>query len=201
MAREKCIRCYKPLKVCLCSAVQKIDSPYNILVLQHPKEVEVYKNTVSLLGLCLKDIKVFVGEQWGGLSAFGLSELDSCFLIFPGEDARLMNLEKIRLNLDENIGEAKITLILIDGTWRQAKRIYRENKWLKSLPKFSFEVGKYCSNYKIRKEPEVGFLSTLEALVYSVREASQNQEWGAQLLLLLQKMVDNQLKFDPRRIR
>jgi DTW domain-containing protein len=201
MSREKCIKCFRPIGVCLCSAVLEIDCPYSILVLQHTKEVAVYNNTVSLMGLCLKELKVFVGERWEGLASIGLSELDNCFLIFPGKDAVAISNEKASFVLNKNQKSSKVTFILIDGTWRQAKRMFRENKWLEGIPKFSFDSGVYLSNYTIRKEPVDGFLSTLEAVVYSVREASQNEKWGWQLLVLLQKMVDKQLKFDPRKIR
>ena len=54
----------------------------------------------------------------------------------------------------------------------------RENPWLNKMTQVSFELDKYSSNYTIRKEPVEGFLSTLEALVYSVREASEDERWG-----------------------
>lgn len=200
MSREICHNCDRPKRVCLCSAISNVSSPYDIIVLQHPKEVGIYNNTVKLLELCVNEVTVFVGEKWADLESIGLKHDGHSFLIFPGEDA-MSNFDKEALSFKFNRSGPRITIVLIDGTWRQAKKIYRENEWLKSIPKFSFSNGKYLSNYTIRKEPKDGFLSTLEAVVYTVREASGDGQWGEALFKLLQTMVDNQLRFDPRKIR
>lgn len=200
MAREICSNCERPVRVCLCSVISKVNCPFDVIILQHPKEVGVYNNTVKLLSLAVNNVEVFVGEIWGELGSLGVQATDSCFLVFPGEDA-ITSSEQDLISSKMMSSEPNIKLILLDGTWRQAKRMFRENKWLDSIPKISFENGKYISNYIIRKEPVEGFLSTLEALVYSVREVNQDENWGEPLLALFSKMVENQLKFDPRKVR
>lgn len=200
MAREICSNCERPVRVCLCSVISKVNCPFDVIILQHPKEVGVYNNTAKLLSLAVNNVEVFVGESWVDLGSLGVQATDSCFLVFPGEGA-ISSVEQNLIGLQMKNPEPRVKLILLDGTWRQAKRMFRENKWLDSIPKISFENGKYLSNYTIRKEPVEGFLSTLEALVYSVREVSQYENWGEPLLALFNKMVENQLRFDPRKIR
>jgi DTW domain-containing protein YfiP len=52
----------------------------------------------------------------------------------------------------------------IDGTWSQAKNLFRDNPWLQALPRCALpEAGE--SRYRVRKEPVAGYVSTLEAVL------------------------------------
>lgn len=55
------------------------------------------------------------------------------------------------------------TLVVIDGTWSQAKSLLRENPALLALPKVTL-CPTTPGNYRIRKEPDAAFLSTVEAV-------------------------------------
>ncbi|MGL6295328.1 MAG: DTW domain-containing protein, partial [Plesiomonas sp.] len=48
MARHYCPTCCYPMNACLCSHVQQIKPQTQLLVLQHPSEVEHKKNSVRV---------------------------------------------------------------------------------------------------------------------------------------------------------
>merc|ERR1711937_286055 len=72
----------------------------------------------------------------------------SPYVLFPSDDA---------IPCDELPSNAAI--IAIDGTWRQARSILHNSKYLQSLPQCQVTVRK--NEYVIRTQPEEGFVSTL----------------------------------------
>ena len=53
--------------------------------------------------------------------------------------------------------------MVVDGTWSQAKKVVRENPLLSSLPRYAFQPPA-PSEYRIRREPQENYVSTIEAL-------------------------------------
>ncbi|KAG5189893.1 DTW domain-containing protein [Tribonema minus] len=69
--------------------------------------------------------------------------------------------------MSQAVGDAH-TLILIDGTWAQAKKIVKTTPWLSVLcTPVQFRDGG-SSTYTIRREPMPHCLSTLESIAYSL---------------------------------
>ncbi len=52
-------------------------------------------------------------------------------------------------------------IILLDGTWKKAYKLWQLNTWLHTLP--TLRIDDVESQYHIRKAPKAGYLSTLEA--------------------------------------
>jgi DTW domain-containing protein len=98
-----------------------------------------------------------------------------CVLLFPDEDARPN---------EEWRGGADLTLIALDGTWRQAARARRRFPGLLDLP--SAFVPAQPPLYALRHDPRPGRLGTMEALVRAlgVLEGSDVQAPLEQLLRL-----------------
>lgn len=66
------------------------------------------------------------------------------------------------------VGDRRLTLILLDGTWRQASRMFRSSTWLADLPALTFsepQLGRYAVRQKIRE----GQLATAEAAAELLR--------------------------------
>jgi DTW domain-containing protein YfiP len=58
-------------------------------------------------------------------------------------------------------------LLLLDGTWRKAKKLWLNNPWLHELDACVIEVTQ-ASQYRIRKAPGPQSMSTLEAIAWSL---------------------------------
>jgi len=77
-------------------------------------------------------------------------------LLYPSAGAR----ELTALAPDEH----PRALIVLDGTWSQAGKLYRANPWLGALPHYVLAPAA-PTRYRIRLAPRPSYLSTIEAIV------------------------------------
>ena len=80
-------------------------------------------------------------------------------LVFPAENA-LDPSSALRLAQQDN---RRLTLFLLDGTWKQARKMFNRTPWLTGLP--SICVPSTTSQYALRKAAHEGCLSTAEAAI------------------------------------
>lgn len=160
--RKICPACEYPLVVCICSAITQTTFDTEIIILQHPTEKNRAKNTARLVSLVIPDTVVIVGESAADFEDVKQQLMvrkvgeGSVAVLFPSADSKVLS-EKLEPS------PVKIqTLILIDGTWRKAKKMWQLNPWLWSLVVCKLEAGT-ISGYRIRKGSQTGGLSTLEA--------------------------------------
>lgn len=173
MAREICSTCEFPIQTCICSDVVSVDNAIKIIVLQHSDEVKNKKNTIKLAQLALTNIDVYVGKQAEDF-AFLASKIDpkSTVLMYPSDHAT--NIEALATvkgnytnnNTNNNLNAIQ-SIIILDGTWRKAKRMYMENLWLHALNHMQFTL-EHKSRYGIRSSSFEYSLSSIEAIAYSL---------------------------------
>ncbi|MCB9922990.1 MAG: DTW domain-containing protein [Planctomycetaceae bacterium] len=84
-------------------------------------------------------------------------------------------------------------LVIIDGTWYQAKTIVRDVAQLQKLPCYRFAPSS-PGQYRIRREPNAQSLSTLEATVAALRTLEPDTPGWDQLLAAFNQMVEKQLE-------
>ena len=76
------------------------------------------------------------------------------YILYP--DITATSCEEIYLNQDS-------TVIVLDGTWIEARKILKRNPILSNIPKLTFN-STIKSNYLIRKQPKENYLSTIESV-------------------------------------
>ena len=118
--RAVCSRCRRAQSVCYCKHLTSIPTRTRIAFLQHTRERGVAIGTARMASLCLPNSELHVGVDWVGSPALarvlGDPERPPA-LLFPGDDA-------IDITRDPPIGP--ITLVVVDGTWRQVKKVVRK---------------------------------------------------------------------------
>ena len=118
-ARSTCYRCFRPSALCACRHACAIDNRHRVIVLQHPRERLHPFGTVRFVTLGLTNSEVHVAR---GADGVGLAEpLDlppDTGLLYPSPDARVLE-EVERADLPR-------ALLLLDGTWSHANRLYRQ---------------------------------------------------------------------------
>jgi DTW domain-containing protein YfiP len=82
-----------------------------------------------------------------------------CLLVFPSDDA--LAPWQAQQNAAQN-GQ-QLTLILLDGTWKQARKMFNRTPWLAGLQSLSLPIT--SSTYALRKAALDGCLSTAEAAI------------------------------------
>jgi len=157
MPRLVCSACNRPLAHCLCALIPRLNSRTRIVILQHPSEVQHALNTARLAALGLVNAELRVGEVFEDLPALlNQPGYQSC-LLFPGEGAQPLP------RFAEQVAGQPVLLVVPDGTWRKARKLLHCNPLLAELPRVSLEPG-LQSRYRLRKAPQAGALSTIEAI-------------------------------------
>jgi DTW domain-containing protein YfiP len=166
-SRPTCARCRRPKSVCYCAHLPQLPTRTRVLILQHPREREVGVGTAWMAHLALPNSILRVGIDFS-VDPVVASTLagDTPYLLFPGPEAL-----DVRELLPEGSQRTPITLVVVDGTWSQARTLVRANPQLAALPRIAFTPRK-PSDYRIRREPADFCVSTIEALteVLSVLE-------------------------------
>lgn len=191
-AATPCPRCRKPDDLCVCAGLDALPTRLKVLVLQHPQEQDVDLGTAHLLALQLAEARVKVGLSWpnlakalgdmagsGGGEGAGPDPARWAVLYMgPGDDVaatprggwRLLDRKGTALD-----GAALDTatagldgLILLDGSWSQAKALWWRNAWLLKLRRLVIHPDFVSAYGPLRKEPRRESVSTLEAAAFAL---------------------------------
>lgn len=184
-----CPICQRALSACICHWTSPIDHAIDVLILQHPLEVNNAKNSVRLLHLSLPYSKLVVG------SAFDPDELQQMLhapsrvrnvpdsepvhpiLLYTDDAAtpETTHFDARTMTVDKRQTLQRIRLVIIDGTWRKSRKMLFENPILQTLPRMVL-IDTPTSRYTIRKSHKPEQLSTLEAAGYALMQLERNSE-------------------------
>jgi DTW domain-containing protein YfiP len=179
--RERCYACFRPRADCLCDTLPRIENRTPILVLQHRRESFHAFNTARLVRHALVNSRFLVGHTPSLAAQLALEP--GAALLFPGDNADVL----ADLPLDRRPRQ----LVVVDGTWHQAKTLVRDIPALAGLPRVRLRPAE-PSRYRIRREPHLEALSTVEAVVDALRTLEPETRGGEMLLAAFQRMVDRQ---------
>jgi DTW domain-containing protein len=189
--RLVCDRCGRPQAVCYCAHVPTVATRSRLLFLQHPREENRAIGTARIAALGLTDAQIEVGIDFSehpGVQAALADPERPALLLYPGKGAR---------DLAQERPTGPVTLVVLDGTWNQARSLFRKNPWLAALPRYAFEPDS-PSEYRIRREPREDYVSTVEAVVQALGELEGDRERFVPLLAPFRAMVDTQLGYAAR---
>jgi DTW domain-containing protein YfiP len=181
--RAVCPRCDFIIERCLCDSLTSINNQTTLIILQHPNETKHALNTVRLMKTAFKKIHVFMGENFDDHNELKkIIAENNVALIFPNEKSTPLI----------KTATPPSHLILLDGTWKKAKKIFFSSTILHSLTAFSLTPSKK-SEYKIRSSQFEESLSTLEAstLALNILEPTLNCE---SIENAFKKMIDFQIE-------
>jgi len=183
--RPTCFVCFKPRATCVCSSIARVQNRTRVSVLQHPRERAHPIGTARFVDLGLSESEVVVAT--GSLHGFRrpMRLLPGAGLLFPREDAR--DLETLSAN------ERPSQLVVLDGTWPQARTLYRQNEWLHALPHYRLSPSA-PSRYRIRREPSPDYVSTIESVLIALRILEPEIEGLDGLLSAFDAMIDEQIR-------
>lgn len=192
--RQYCSVCQYPKVVCLCHVIKPVNSRHQIIILQHPSESKHAKGSARLVGLCLSDARILVGEQPSDFDPLRhqlAHQSMATYLIYPSEHCQYIE-QLVQDSTKAGQQIAPCNLIFIDGSWKKAYKMLQLNPWLRQLPSLSFNQAHH-TQYQIRKASRSDSLSTLEAVKYCLDTLDNiNTE---PLSAAFNAMIDNQWQF------
>ena len=181
--RTRCYGCYRPQESCFCDVIPQVQNLTKVLILQHQRERSHPFNTARIVNRALERCELIFDRN----EKFASRELpigDNAALLYPGKDSLLIT--------DLPADQKPQQLVVIDGTWDQAKTLFRDIPQLHSLPQFRLSPAT-PGQYRIRREPTSTSLSTLEATVQSLQQLEPETRGLEDLLNAFNSMVEQQL--------
>lgn len=172
IAVKRCDLCQLPTFTCICDWKPNVSSNIEVILIMHSDEILKPSNTGHLISDVLTD-KCHLFE-WSRTEPEEkllqlLNDPNRRYAILfppPSEHDKQPNrpiniaqpIEKNKLESPDK----KLTLVVLDGTWRQCKRMFNQSHWLYHIPCFNLDVSQQAQ-YKLRKSAEDHQLATAEA--------------------------------------
>lgn len=154
-AHLRCPSCRMHGSLCICALVPKIATRTRLLLVIHRIEARKPTNTGLLGAACLTNAEVLVrGHEGKPTAPLVLEPGAQPLLLFPHEDA---------VRLDEWRGDRPVTLVVPDGTWRQASKVRQRVPGLADVPCVILPPDE-PSCYRLRAEAHGHGLATIEAI-------------------------------------
>ena len=159
---RRCDCCRLPESSCICEHRVEVEAGVEFVVLMHRNETYKPTNTGRLIEATISNTRVI---QWHSRLEAG-EELETLLhnpayqpiIVFPPSPDYQ---QRMISSPDEAPGVGKPLFILLDGTWRQARRIFRHSVYLQQLPVISLDEAR-SSTYALRKAIHEGQLCTAE---------------------------------------
>lgn len=187
MARSVCQRCQRPEVACVCRHLGPglpLPNRTGIIILQHPRERLHPLGTVRLARLGLAQVRVEVAGGKERSLAHPMELPAGTALLYP--HPRAIPLDQLAPR------QRPPHLLLLDGTWSCARKLYQANPWLDRLPCVGLPAGP-PGRYRIRREPDPRFLATIEAVARALTVLEPETPGLDQLLDAFERTIDAQL--------
>lgn len=144
--------------LCICPLMPtpRLETRTRVLLVIHRIEDHKSTNTGRLATECLANSEVVVrGMPGEPVRSFTWRDDTTPVILFPHEDA---------VSIEGFVASPRpVTLVVPDGTWRQASKMRHRVPGLSGLPAVSIPFPDR-SNYQLRSAPHAGELATLESI-------------------------------------
>ena len=200
---EDCPHCGKPLPLCICDSVTTIESRISLLILQHPQEQDRALGTARLTAMHFKDAVVRIGLSWPSLSkALGRPVHDpSRWAVLYLGSAKVSDLETdAEIVAIDRKGEIEAHqrailediegVVLLDGTWSQAKALWWRNAWMLKCQRVILGPKRPSRYGQLRREPRRDGLSTIEAAGLLLARLEKRPEIADALNASFERMLE-----------
>jgi DTW domain-containing protein YfiP len=178
-----------------------IDNRLFVLILQHPQEKREALATAASTCAFLSRAELVVGLSWPNLSrALGRSVDPKRWAVLYLGSARASAFgDQREVIATDRRGEPAADqeaslrgldgVVVLDGTWKEAKTLWWRNPWLLKLRRLVLNP-RHKSRYgRIRREPRREALSTLEAVALLLKHLDGRPETETVLLGALDRLI------------
>lgn len=157
---ERCSYCMLREHLCICSEKPVISSNAAFLLVMYDDEILKPSNTGRLIADLFEDTFAYIWSRTEPNSAM-LELLENPqwqpYVVFPAEYAQP---ERVAENVDVDTGKRPL-FIMLDGSWAEAKKMFRKSPYLNKFPVLSINPDK-PSRYKVREASKENQLGTAE---------------------------------------
>lgn len=162
-----------------------LNNQLEVLILQHPQEPghalgsaelahELLSNSTLKVGLSWRNLTAALGKP-GDPSQWAVLYLGSGVKGPVKTQDQVIFLSKKGLPLSEHPNELK-GIVVLDGTWSQAKSLWWRNPWLLKLRRAVLAPKTVSAYGNLRKEPRKECLSTIESIALVLENLGESPE-------------------------
>jgi hypothetical protein len=178
-----------------------IDNRNFVLILQHPHEKREPLATAPTMIATLRNAKLVTGLSWPNLARPLGRDADSrhwavLYLgsvkpaaLGQGRELLLLGRDGQPVADPAPVFRQLDGIVLLDGTWSQAKTLWWRNPWLLKLHRLVLNPPRPARLGKLRREPRREALSTLEAAAAALRHLETGPGAADALLDALDRMM------------
>src|SRR5262245_29133460 len=171
----ECLHCRKPVALCVCEGIGRIDNKVPLLILQHPQEQDRELGTARLAALHFRHALVKIGLSWPSLSKILGRQADpqrwailylgsvKAETVLPGREVVVVNKNGNAVEHQDAALRDIEGMILLDGTWSQAKALGWRSGWMLKCQRRVLGPKRPSRYARPRREPRRDGLSTIEA--------------------------------------
>ena len=197
-----CPHCEKPAALCVCDLVTPFDNRVALLILQHPQEQDRLLGSARLAARHFRNADFRIGLSWPSLSKVLGREADpkrwailylgslKAQALAPGRDIVVVTGKGAALPDQDAALRGIEGIILLDGTWSQAKAMWWRNPWMLKCRRVLLARLRPSRYGKLRREPRRDGLSTLEAAAMLMARLEANPKIEAALNTNFAKMLE-----------
>ena len=172
-----------------------------VLILQHPQERKEPLSTAAATAAALVRSKLAVGLSWPNLARpLGRAADPHRWAVLylgaarpeamrPPRDIALLDRGGMPLADPAAILEGIDGMVLLDGTWSQAKTLWWRNPWLLKLHRLVLNPREPARLGRLRREPRREALSTIEAAAFVLRRLESSPAAADALMAELDRMI------------
>ena len=218
-AVPECPHCQKPRPLCVCDDVRPIENRIDLLILQHPQEQDRALGTARLTAMHFERAVLKIGLSWPSLSkALGRTVADpSRWAVLYLGSAKAADLgtteEVVAINRKGEMEQGQRAIladiegvVLLDGTWSQAKALWWRNAWMLKCQRLILGPSHPSRYGRLRREPRHDGLSTIEAAALVLSRLEKRTEIAetlnasfAQMLKKYREVQEEQPELAPKR--
>lgn len=191
----RCPRCRINHELCYCSEIPSLAISTRVVLLTHIGEANKMSST-AMLGheIFGHQCEVrWVGALNTSLALDDLAATDgTCLYLFPWNNAPVLTPEFAAAL------PRPITLVVPDGTWRQARKIKRRNLALHQMPSVRLPETGVTPHYLLRRQTHPAHVCTLEAVARAV-SIIEGQDFQTPVEQVLAVMTDRGFRLRQRR--
>ena len=163
-----CESCFQIQSRCFCNKIISQKPKHRVIILQYPREQFKPLNSAALVKLSLERSVLVRGLSWRNLTALLDEQIDpkewAALFFKPHTDtSRPMIAVDRHKNELENISQIK-GIIVLDGTWKQAKTLWWRNPWLLKINRITLNP----NHPSLRRQANSKYLSTVEAVAMTL---------------------------------
>jgi DTW domain-containing protein len=200
-AQAECPRCRKPPVLCVCDSITPIDNKIKLMILQHPQEQDRDLGTARLTVLHFKHALLKIGLSWPSLTKIlgraadphrwavvYLGSLKAASLA-PEREIVVVNRKGNAVEHQDAALREIEGIILLDGTWSQAKALWWRNAWMLKCKRVVLAPKRPSRYGALRREPRSDGLSTLEAAALLLARLEGRPEIEAALTASFERLL------------